>query len=504
MFSVIKIGSALLALIAFIIATAKADELKSQVTLSLDEFQEIFSSARLENAERRVLDKKKIQDAAYEKKLQELNDLIEKAKLQAQTATKQAKKSPSTILDDPKEIERQQQIMFPNNYQILQHTAKGIFNTSSTEASGVERDIASFHLDLTLRVMESSTTLWTSIPLVNTSSTVASNFQVSLKQQPSIDDNKSEIEEEEEETDDSVAREVASSLVDGQGTYQTIDTVSNPNVLLLIRDDQQMLVTNQPGLYKISFTAYTRVGKNRNLNTIGLSSLLYPLTDISLTIAKKEQQYQHQDFSIQPPSSVLHVYPHDNHTNVEVTLPLQADNFQIRWTDIMVVDDITRDVPDTADAGAGHHVPPTSSRPSNTPSQQQQQVTATHEVIHTVGEGSIIRSTHNLEFKTTNQVSPLSSVEFEVHGDNGDGEGGGRGSSSIRINSVLGHALESWTADPIKVENSTTAIAYHLVKAYFKTSQVDSSSVLFVLFISNGIILLKFFGKLFYIFCSLS
>ena len=125
----LKIGSALLALIAFIIATTgvKADELKSQVTLSLDEFQEIFSSARLENAERRVLDKKKIQDAAYEKKLQELNDLIEKAKLQAQTAT-----SPfTTILDDPKEIERQQQIMFPNNYQILQHTAKGIFNSKA-------------------------------------------------------------------------------------------------------------------------------------------------------------------------------------------------------------------------------------------------------------------------------------------------------------------------------------------------------------------------------------
>ena len=116
---------------------------ESHVTLSLNEFQDLFSSARLEEAERRLFDARKVQEAEHKQKLKELEDWKRAAQ---------------------EEGEVWRSHLFPQNYQVLRHTANGFFNSSSPE-SGVERDVASFDLEVVLRVMAPQ---WTVVPLANT------------------------------------------------------------------------------------------------------------------------------------------------------------------------------------------------------------------------------------------------------------------------------------------------------------------------------------------------
>ena len=104
----------------------------SKVTLSLDEFQELFSSARLEQEERRLLDQRKRYEAEHQKRLAELEQHSQHVNAKAR---------------------QQREALFPDNFQVLRHSASGYFNASSS-SSGVERDVASFDFELTLRVME--------------------------------------------------------------------------------------------------------------------------------------------------------------------------------------------------------------------------------------------------------------------------------------------------------------------------------------------------------------
>ena len=206
-----------------------AERESSQVILSLDEFEELFSSARLEEAQRRLFDQRKMDEAEHRRKLSELE-------------------KQSAGLDA--EAKQRREALFPDNFQVLRHTASGYFNASDASA-GVERDVASFDLELTLRVMVPR---WTAVPIANTNTTVASNWKIAW----SPDDEE----------------------------FHSMDPVICPDVMLLQKDTQQVLATNRSGLFRIQFTKHSKVGKtSRNLNKLGISGLLYPLSDFSLRVA---------------------------------------------------------------------------------------------------------------------------------------------------------------------------------------------------------------------------
>mmetsp|Transcript_10754 Transcript_10754/g.16575 ORF Transcript_10754/g.16575 Transcript_10754/m.16575 type:complete len:748 (+) Transcript_10754:117-2360(+) len=370
--------------------------IQSQVTLSLNEFEVLFSSARLEDAERRVSDQHKRLEAEHKRKMQDLQNM--------QTTSNE-------------DIRRKAREMFPDNFQVLQHRATGIYNASSPD-SGIESDVASFDLDLTFRVMEGSSHQWTSVPLVNTSSTVAANWKVFVQN----DTNKE---------------------------YNLLDTVTNPSVLLLIRNEQQVLATNQSGLYKIQYQAFTRVAKTRNLHSMGLSSLLYPLSDFHFRLAKQNSNNTLRDFSVQPASSILQVQPFDDYADIKATLPLTADSIQLRWTSAFQTQLEMKESPES-DHGT--------ETKTTTISDDVSQVTATHESLYTIGEG-IIRSVHNLEFESSSALSSLNSVKFRVVGEN------------VRITSVVGHALQSWNIDQEEQDGM-------LICTSLKTSQITSKSII--------------------------
>lgn len=359
---------------------------ESQVTLSLNEFQDLFSSARLEEAERRLLDQRKIQEAQHKLKLQELENL--KSSMQ-------------------KDGEEQRNKVFPLNYQVLQHTATGYFNSSSDE-SGVEHDVASFELGLVLRIPSQT---WTIIPLANTTSMVTSDWSVAWRADGDDD------------------------------SFSPVDPVTSPDTLLLLKEEQQVLATNRSGLFSMKFKAHTRVGKTRNLNTLSLSSLLYPLSSFTLRIASDDSSHV-RDFGVQPASALLQVEQSDGYyTDIKATLPLTADGIQVKWLDVAEESDEATFT--------------TSSQEAEMP-----QVTAAHEVLHTVSEGMIVKSLHILGFEAGSETS-LNTVEFLVHG------------KGLRVTSVLGHSLQSWSAEDMDDWSK-------LVRATFKSSHLDSSITLHV------------------------
>jgi len=358
----------------------------SQVTLTLNEFQDLFSSARLEEAERRLLDQGKMQEAQHKLKLQELEDLKHAVR---------------------KEREEQRNRVFPLNYHVLQHTASGYFNSSSS-VSGMERDMASFDLELVLRVPSQS---WTLIPIVNTS-IVTSDWSVSWR-------NDGEHE-----------------------TFSVVDPMTSPDILLLLREEQQVLATNRSGLFSIKFKAHTRVGKTRNLNTLSLSSLLYSLSSFTLRIANEESSHV-RDFGVRPVSALVEVEQSNTHTDLKATLPLFADGIiQVKWLD----------VGDEKDES-------TATKPSR--EAEIPQVTATHEVLHEVGEGMIVKSLHILNLVASSESSSLNNVQFLVNG------------KGLRVTSVLGHSLQSWSTED--TEDSSK-----LIRATFKSSHLDSAVTLHV------------------------
>eukprot|EP00957_Ditylum_brightwellii_P173813 13232367-Ditylum_brightwellii.AAC.1 len=112
----------------FLVGVA-ADEQKSQVNLPLEEFQKLFTSAQVEEAKRLILDKYKIDEDEHKQKLKALE-------------------AKSKLLDN--RLQQQKHLFFPENFQVLQHTASGMFN-SSAEDAGVDGDVASFDIELTFR-----------------------------------------------------------------------------------------------------------------------------------------------------------------------------------------------------------------------------------------------------------------------------------------------------------------------------------------------------------------
>jgi hypothetical protein len=125
-------------LVEFMALYVRAEE-EARVTLSLDEFEDLFSSARLKDAERQLQDERQHQEKEYKIKLEHLK----------------------------------QQHMLPENFHILSHTATGSFNASSSD------DVAEFDVKMTVRTMAPQ---WTTVPLVS-NATVTSDWWIEMEQE---------------------------------------------------------------------------------------------------------------------------------------------------------------------------------------------------------------------------------------------------------------------------------------------------------------------------------
>jgi len=372
--------------------------------MNLEEFQEIFSSARLNQAEQRVVDQKKHLNAEHQRKIKELDEAIRQSK----------------VIADKDQV-ADHLALFPYNYKVLTQRVDGLV-ISSDPSSGVEGDVASFDIELIIRVMSSK---WTTIPIANTTSMVASNWGVSW-----------------------LPEEINS-------TYEVLDPVADSEAMLLIKDDQQVLATNKTGLFRVRFTAHSRVRKDRKLNSVSLSSLLYPLSGASTMrlcagdwVVSPYEGLVVKELSISPIEAVLKVQPDNGCAKVQLILPLTAHNFEIRWLDIV-------DAVKEKKAGK----PGVSDKFADEDQQDESLITVIHDAMHTVEEG-VIRSTNVLQFETS--ADSINSVEFKVHGTKG-----------TRVTSVSGYALSRWTAAPYNTMDSTIT-----VHAYFKSSNLDSSMTL--------------------------
>lgn len=131
-------------------------------------------------------------------------------------------------------------------------------------------------------------------------------------------------------------------------------------------------------------------------------------------------------------------------------LPLTSSNFEIRWLDIVDASKEKKKVePGAMDKAVDEEQPDDSL------------ITVSHSAMHTIEEG-VIRTVNILQFETS--ADTLNSVEFVVHGAKG-----------TRVTSVSGYALSRWNAGPYNSTESTIP-----VRAYFKTSNLDSSMTLHV------------------------
>ncbi len=391
-------------------AAINAEMIKSEVKMNLEKFQEIFSAARLSEAEYRIIEQKKRHEAEHQRKMKELDQAICQAKMNIE-----------------KDRTADHLALFPDNYKVLTQKADGIFNASSL-ASGVEGDVASFDIELLVRVMSPK---WTTIPIANTTSMVASDWKVSWMLDKHVDNTPT------------------------GSTYKVLDPVADPEAMLLIRDEQQVLATNRSGLFRVQFSAHSRVRKDRKLNSVSLSSLLYPLSSASMTLCSRDTETPNdegiavKELSINPTSAVLKVRPENGCAQISLVLPLTSTKFEIRWLDIIEAPKEKK----PADPGA--------SGEASGKNQSDDSLTVSHDALHSVEDG-VVRSINILQFETSE--SGLNSVEFMVHGPRG-----------TLVTSVSGYALSRWTAGSY---NTTTSCIP--VRAYFKSSNLDSSATLHV------------------------
>jgi len=387
--------------------STSAETIKSEVKMNLEEFEEIFSSARLNEAEQRVMEQKRRNEAEHQRKIKELDEAIQ------QSRTKAERDRFTDYL-----------ATFPENYKVLTQKANGLFNASAP-SSGPEGDVASFEIELIVRVMS---TKWTTVPIVNTTSTVASDWKVSWMAEDANDDKPASL------------------------AYVDLDPVADPQAMLLVRDEQQVLATNRTGLFRVQFIAHSRVRKDRKLNSVSLSSLLYPLSDSSMRLCTKntmdtpEEELTVKELSVNPTSAVLRVRPENGCALINVILPLTSSQFEINWLDIV---DVAKEKKGVTDGE------------QDDDQREESLVTVVHDAMHTVEEG-VVRSTNVLQFETT--ADTLTKIEFKVHGPIG-----------TRVTSVSGYGLSRWAAGPF---NSTESMIP--VSAYFKRSNLVSSQTLHV------------------------
>ena len=218
----------------------------SMVTLSLSQYQQLFTQSFLASAEAEHRDTRR----ALEQEYQEQRDAMRVTREQLEGEARAGRDASSaSATEDLRQL-------FPTNYQLLNHTVDGSFNVTASRESA-EADVAAFRVVSTLRVLGD---VWTVVPLANASSIIASEWRLEWRQdlQDGCDASASASEPPGNAT---TAAAAASAPAPG---WQPVDPETDARALLLLRGEQHALVTNRSGLYRASFVAHARVRKARH------------------------------------------------------------------------------------------------------------------------------------------------------------------------------------------------------------------------------------------------
>ncbi|CAB9528891.1 expressed unknown protein [Seminavis robusta] len=100
---------------------ANADQ-RAQVTLTLDEFEDLYSTAKLKDVYRKLQDQKQRNHDEHLSKLEQLK-------------------------------QQHQQEIFPTNFQVLEYAAIGNYNATAATSTTDDNNMAVFDMKMTIRVM---------------------------------------------------------------------------------------------------------------------------------------------------------------------------------------------------------------------------------------------------------------------------------------------------------------------------------------------------------------
>ena len=402
------------------------DQLKARhVTLSLEEFEDLFSSAKLKEAERKFEDDLRHYKQEHDRKIEQLEG--ERLRQRKQ--------------EESDQLFRQKESKLPQNFEVLEFLAAGTYNASTAGSSESDNNMAVFEVSMIVRIM-ADPFLWTTVPLVG-NTTVASHFQIELWQ---------------------------------GGNFIDVDPLVRKDIMLLRRRNASPeLVTNlTESLFRIKYRVYSRLSvqatsRNNKIHQLAWSQFLYPLSNFSLRVHNSALQ----DLNVQPVEAVWRVVQDVSavynettkpSSDLFVTLPLTADKIEIRWLDKSGADDELYTGNHKAQTTHGSKMGQNDSTDNESPLVEDvgPQVTVLHDVMHLVSEGTV-RSIHIMEFVSLSSSSELSStpVVFALKGE------------KARVTSLEGYAVQSWDVVSSSREEQ-------VVRVVWKGNYLDTSASILI------------------------
>ena len=397
----------------------RASGTEPAVTLSLSEFEELFQSARLAEATADFEARKRSLQAAHDAKV------AKSSACEARNEAEASRQSKDALLK-----------LSPLNYIVLSHDVSGQFNSSDEELSGIERDVATFQVELLVRVLTDGP--WTLVPIVNASSVVASNWSAAWRTQA----------------------DVSSSPSNASSSWLPVsEAEAEAESLLVLRDGQHVLATNRSGLYRVAWLIHSRVRRTRRLSSLSLS-LLHPFSQLSIRIAGASPAIR--DLSMQPPA-VLRVREVAGEVQVVAYLT-PTPSVELQWLAATAADAAKAarrqaDGEQAAEASQETDAEQAEAEPAP-------QVTVSHDALHSVSD-SVVLSTHHLVFSSSAPLTTLPPILLHGHG-------------RARVTSVAAHGLAAWHAEAVSAGADSMPEGGTRVRAAFKSSHLETSSTVIV------------------------
>jgi hypothetical protein len=376
------------------------------VEVSLKDYNQLYEKAYLNEKkaelekERRALEEaRKEQEEALEKKAKHLRDVS---------------------VEKERQREREQRgAVTSQNWLLMKHSVSGSYEPgSATQDSG----LAELHFSLEFSVFEKE---WTVIPLVD-SQIITDEWRVQRT-------------------------ELLVTSDDGSEPAWAPVAFSSDTMLLVQELDgapgRQVLATNLPGVYRVSFRAFVFVHSKRNLNSLGLN-LLHPFAGMTLRLKHNStSRALVRELSITPASQYT-VEEGDDAITVSMKLP-PTKNIEIKWRWMEKSDAEWERM--NSDGAAEKVV-----------EEEPMQVIVVHDALHTIMD-AVLQSSHTLKFSMDSDQRALANVRFTVQG-------------PARVTSVSGFGVMSWKSSAVSKDASTDSAT--LVEVSFKNSLISDTITL--------------------------
>uniref|UniRef100_A0A7S0F9M7 Uncharacterized protein n=1 Tax=Pyrodinium bahamense TaxID=73915 RepID=A0A7S0F9M7_9DINO len=371
------------------------------VTLQLQEYNQLYEQAYL-NEKRAALAKER--SALEDQKRQQEAALKEKERRLEEAHARGARESRGAVTS--------------RNWLLTGHAVEGSCGPGATSQEGAT---ATFDFVFELRIFDPE---WTMVPMVD-SQVITENWVVQRLS----------------------AKEVAAG--DAEPAWAPVPL--GLDTLLVAQEldgmpERQVLATNVPGLYRVSFSAHVFVHSARNLRSLSLA-LVHPITAARLRLRQAgDSRSRVSELSVTPAARYT-VAEADGVVDISMRLPL-TKTLEVKWRGVEDNDgDWERMSREGANCKSVEEEPP--------------QVTATHDAMHSIMDG-ILQSSHTLKFSADSEERALNSVRLAVHG-------------ATRVTSVSGHGVASWRATPAVSEGDAESSTS--VEVSFRSSLISDTVI---------------------------